>query len=99
MGGTPSSGKPRVPEHFPRRFKQKYKVIDLPLPENSAYFEKWRKSFVPSLLAWAGANEDPFKVNNELYSAVPHIWKRVFPGLKLADIDLLTVVKVVSRME
>jgi len=84
---------------LPRSIKQKYKVIDLPLPENSAYFEKWRNNFIPSLLAWAGAHKDPFSVNNELYTAVPHIWDRVFPRLILTDIDLLTVVKVVSHIK
>jgi len=88
----------RVPEHSPRSLKQKYKVADLPLPEDAAYFENWRKTFMPSLLAWAGAHGDPFRVSSELYTAVPHIWERVFPRLPLLDCDLLTVVKVVSRI-
>lgn len=93
----------RVPEHFPfRPLKQDYEVSDLPFPEGSrAHIEAWNIEFVPSLLAWAGAHADPFRVNSELYSVVTHIWGRVFPGIALPDNDnnLLTLVKVVGHIE
>lgn len=98
VDGMPSRYIPRVPEQRFRSLKQKYKLADLPLPEDAAYFETWRKTFMPSLLAWAGAHGDPFRISSELYTAVPHIWERVFPRLPLLDCDLLTVVKVVSRI-
>ena len=88
----------RPPEHNHHGIKQIYKVIELPFPEHegSIYFTTWSKCFVPSLLTWAGAQEDPFRVNSELYTAVPHIWKRIFPNITLMNDDLLTLVKVVS---
>jgi len=99
-GGTStlSSDTIRPPEHNRRGIKQIYKVIELPFPEieDSPYFTTWSKCFVPSLLTWAGAHEDPFRANSELYAVVPHIWKRVFPGITLMNGDLFTLVKVVS---
>ena len=100
-GGTPSGYITRMPEHIPGNIKQDYTISDLPLPlaDGGAYIEKWHKDFVPSLLTWAGAHEDPFRVRSELFTAVPHIWERVFCDVRLHNNDLVTLVKVVSCME
>jgi hypothetical protein len=108
VGSTLSRGGDtiRPPEHTRHGIKQIYKIIELPFPEfpcpelaDFPYFEMWYKSFVPSLLTWAGAHEDPFRANSELYTAVPHIWERVFPRITLLNYDLFTLVKVVSGAE
>ena len=104
-GGTPSGDTARrMPEHIiPRNIKQEYMISDLPFPlaDSGEYIKRWHKDFVPSLLAWAGAHGDPFRVKSELFTAVPHIWERIFCGIRLYDDvnSLITVVKVVSRME
>ena len=98
VGGMPSGSTMRVLEQITRGIKQIYKVIELPFPEDSSYFDKWARIFMPSLLAWAGTHEDPFRLSGELYLVVPQIWKRVFPRISLNITESLTLVKVVSHM-
>ena len=104
-GGTPSGDTMyQMPKHIiPCNIKQEYMISDLPFPlaDSGEYIKRWHKDFIPSLLAWAGAHEDPFRVKSELFTAVPHIWECVFCGIRLYnDVNsLITVVKVVSHME
>jgi hypothetical protein len=86
------------PEHFPRGLKQHYKLSDLHL-QGGNHIKTWKTSFVPSLLAWAGAHDNPFKANTELYVAVGHIWGCTFPAIMLLDDKLLALVKVVSHID
>ena len=89
---------PRKLEHFPRTLKQHYELSDLDL-QGGDHIKTWKTSFIPSLLAWAGACDDPFKVSSELFTAVGQIWERTFPAIALLDDKLLALVKVVSRMD
>jgi hypothetical protein len=76
--------------------KSRYAVSDLPFPRGGKHVKIWRRSFVPLLLAWAGAHENPFGVNNELCDVVTDVWLRVFPGITLGDSDINILIKVVS---
>jgi hypothetical protein len=76
--------------------KTRYTVSDLPLPRGGKHLQIWKKAFIPSLFAWAGAHEDPFVVNGELPDVVTDIWSRVFPGVTLEEDSIVNVVKVVS---
>ncbi len=102
MSATPSGEITRMPEYaqVPHGIKQGYKFSDLPLPEDrdGGKLGAWNEKFVPSLLSWVGAHEDPFTVNSELYDVVTHIWDRIFPDITLLNKDLRTLVKVVSHM-
>ncbi|KAI9429509.1 hypothetical protein H4582DRAFT_2089056 [Lactarius indigo] len=65
--------------------KQRYTVSDLLIPRNSRFIQIWRKIFVPSLIAWAGTQEDPFGTNCQMEGEIMNIWKRVFPSIALAQ--------------
>ena len=100
MGSAPLRDiAPRKAEHFPHKLKQRrgYDLSDLPL-RGGDHIKTWNTNFVPMLVAWAGANDDPFKLNSELFTAVPHIWERTFPTIALPENKLLALIKVVSRM-
>jgi hypothetical protein len=99
LGLTQCLAGARVPEHGPfRSLKQNYRLSDLLGEGGRGQVEAWNNGFVPSLLAWAGAHTDPFRVNSELYHVVVPIWERVFPDVSLFDDDntLVTLVKVVG---
>jgi len=86
----------------PRRTK--YTLIDLPIPYSRVYTDKWRKQFVPNLLAWAGSLEDPFGTNGQLNSEIVNLWKEVFPELALSqrskDMEIVqTVVRALTRSQ
>lgn len=76
--------------------KRRYTVSDLSLPRGGGHI--WRRSFVPLLLAWAGAHEDPFGANSDLYDVVTDIWSRVFPRITLGVDDTMVLVKVVRHL-
>jgi hypothetical protein len=100
LGLTQCHAGARVPEHAPfRSIKQNYQLSDLLREGSGEQIEAWNNVFVPSLLAWAGAHTDPFRVNSELYSVVVPIWERVFPDISLFDDEttLIVLVKVVGR--
>jgi len=86
----------RMPKCVPCGRKPQYTVSDLPLPQGGRNAQNWKKAFLPSLLAWAGAHEDPFRLNGELYDVVTEIWSTVFPGVLLEENDVTNLVKVVS---
>ena len=86
----------RVPKKKHHGRKQGYTVADLPWPRGGQYKKFWRRSFVKLLLAWAGAHEDPFRVNGDLYDVAPNMWKYIFPQIPLGDSDIIILVKVVS---
>jgi len=86
----------RMPKRVPCGRKPRYTVSDLPLPQGGRNAQNWKKAFLPSLLAWAGAHEDPFGLNGELYDVVTEIWSTVFPGVPLEENDVTNLVKVVS---
>jgi hypothetical protein len=66
------------------------------------YLHQWRTSFIPSLLSWAGAQDDPFGTNcrlaMNLSDEVVNIWERVYPGSKLDDDGKLIVLFVVRPL-
>ena len=86
----------RMPKRVPHGRKPRYTVSDLPLPRGGGHVQIWRRAFLPSLLTWAGAQEDPFGVNGELYDVVTDIWLHTFPGITLKENDVTNLVKVVS---
>ncbi|KAH8983440.1 hypothetical protein EDB92DRAFT_2117452 [Lactarius akahatsu] len=63
--------------------KQRYLVADLPFSRGSKDLQVWRKSFVPSLHAWAGTQQDPFGANCQMEREVVNLWKRTFPSIAL----------------
>ncbi|KAH9023299.1 hypothetical protein EDB85DRAFT_2151262 [Lactarius pseudohatsudake] len=63
--------------------KQRYLVVDLPFSRGSKDLQVWRKSFVPSLLAWAGTQQDPFGANCQMEREVVNLWERTFPSIAL----------------
>src|SRR5260221_1590705 len=78
----------RKPKRSSHGHKSRYTVSDLPFPRGGGHVQIWRRSFVPLLLAWAGAHENPFGVNGELCDVVTDIWLRVFPSITLGDSDI-----------
>lgn len=78
--------------------KQRYTVADLPLPRGGGHKQTWRRSFVPLLLSWAGAHEDPFATNGDLHDVVTEIWMDVFPRVGLEVDNIMVLVKVVSQI-
>lgn len=81
--------------------KPRYTQADLPFPHGLSGEEginRWRSSFIPSLLSWAGAQDDPFGTNCRLEmnpSELVNIWERVYPGSTLDDKGLNVVAFVV----
>jgi len=86
----------RMPKRVSHGRKSRYTVSDLPLPRGGGHVQLWKRAFLPSLLTWAGAQEDPFGVNGELYDVVTDIWLHTFPGITLGESDVTNLVKVVS---
>ena len=83
----------------PRRVK--YVLVDLPIPHNRVYTDKWHKQFVPNLLAWAGSLEDPFGTNGQLTCGeIVNLWNKVFPEVVLGhgSKDLAIVQSVVCAL-
>ncbi|KAH9016817.1 hypothetical protein EDB85DRAFT_2155619 [Lactarius pseudohatsudake] len=62
--------------------RKKTMVTDLPFPDGKIG-PIWRKSFVPSLIAWAGSQPDPFGVNSKVKGEAEVVWGRVFPAAAL----------------
>lgn len=85
-----------MPKRVPHSRKPRYSVSDLPLPRGGGHVQAWKRVFLPSLLAWAGAHEDPFGVNGDLYDVITDIWSGVFPSVTLEQSDIVILQKVVS---
>ena len=75
---------------------QKYLVSDLPFPGNKTQY--WRKYFVPSLIAWAGSQPDPFGTNYGVGTEAALVWGQVFPTIELTPKDCDTLSSMVSNL-
>jgi hypothetical protein len=75
--------------------KRKYTVSDLPFGHWDVDSRKWRVCFVPSLLAWAGTQHDPFGTNSQMTDEVTALWKHVYPTIVLNDARMSIVLCVV----
>ena len=58
----------------------------------------WRKYFVPSLIAWAGSQPDPFGTNYGVGTEAALVWGQVFPAIELTPKDCDTLSGVVSNL-
>jgi hypothetical protein len=92
-----------------RTTKLRYTQADLPFPrdrdsdgQGGDYLLRWRTSFLPSLLSWAGAQDDPFGTNCRLSmnfaTEVANIWARVYPESTLDDDGKWIVLSVVCPL-
>jgi hypothetical protein len=75
--------------------KRKFGISDLPFAHWDLDSRKWRLSFVPSLLAWAGTQRDPFGTNSQMSDEVTALWERVYPAIILNDTRLSVIFSVV----
>lgn len=102
MGNLNMSGDtvrmPKSVRHSRNARKPRFTISDLPFPRGGRHVQNWKKTFLPLLLAWAGAHEDPFGLNGELYDVVTDIWARVFPSVTLEENDIVILVKVVTSI-
>jgi hypothetical protein len=100
-GGSLSGDIVRMPKqgHTERR-KQRYTTSDLPLPRGGGHIQVWRRRFVPSLLAWAGTQSDPFGItgNKHWDANVVDIWEFIFPNIVLQSDDMVILKKVVRPL-
>ena len=78
-----------------RTSRRKYAVSDLPFTHWDIDIRKWRAQFVPSLLAWAGTQGDPFGTNSQMDDEVTILWQRVYPAIVLNDTRKTIVLSVV----
>jgi hypothetical protein len=78
--------------HTPR---EKVTLSDLPYQQNKANIQAWHNAFVPALLRWAGAQEDPFGTNSKITEVVHTLWGRIFPNNVLNKNGLSTMEAVV----
>ncbi|KAF8873358.1 hypothetical protein BD779DRAFT_1679258 [Infundibulicybe gibba] len=73
-----------------RTKRVKYTVTSLPFPggaEGSAYFKKYRKTFKPTLIAWASTLDDPFGANSLIEPTIRELWALIFPKINLDPND------------
>ena len=80
--------------------RKKYAVSDLPFAHWDIDSHKWHNQFVPSLLAWAGTQGDPFGTNSQMVGEVATLWQRLYPAIILNDTRrciILSVVRTFSR--
>ncbi|KAH9982993.1 hypothetical protein BGW80DRAFT_1266271, partial [Lactifluus volemus] len=82
-----------------RSRKPKYVMTDLPFPavDKDNYMEMWRKTFIPSLLSWAGQQADPFGTNGRMRGPVSVIWSTTFPDVLLEERGLEIVLTVAGH--
>jgi hypothetical protein len=69
----------------------RYSTSHLPFPAK-AYYEGWRSHFVPTLLAWAGSQEDPFGTNGQMDDEIVAIWTSVFPDLEAVNDETMPII-------
>ena len=65
--------------------KERITLSDLPYNHNMKNSHTWCTVFVPTLLCWAGAQEDPFGTNITVKDLVHMVWDRIFPDYVLND--------------
>ena len=75
--------------------KRKFGISDLPFVHWDMDSRKWRLSFVPSLLAWAGTQCDPFGTNSQMSDEVTMLWERIYPAIILDDTRTSVILSVV----
>jgi hypothetical protein len=85
------------PKHGTSSRKKKYAVSDLPFAHWDVDSRKWRTSFIPSLLAWAGTQGDPFGTNSQMTDEVTALWQRLYPAIVLNDARTSIVLSVVRK--
>jgi hypothetical protein len=78
-----------------RGTRKKFAISDLPFTHWNVDSRKWRLIFVPSLLAWAGTQSDPFGTNSQMTDEVTALWERVYPAIALNDERMSVVTSVV----
>jgi hypothetical protein len=80
-GTSNASNDPADTGKLKKGAKKRYKQADLPFPSDGVSMTLWRKRFVPSLLSWAGSQDDPFGANDIMSEEVGKIWKQLFPDV------------------
>jgi len=78
--------------------KQKFTKANLPFPGGGNHLHLWGKLFRPSLLSWAGSQEDPFGTNGMMHTVIVQIWGCVYPDIILDDQKMAIVVNVVRLL-
>ncbi|KAI0291178.1 hypothetical protein B0F90DRAFT_1671639 [Multifurca ochricompacta] len=82
----------------PKRPRRRYLVTDLPFPHGSAHRRAWRKTFVPTLIMWAGSIEDPFGANNRVEGIIKDIWCLVYPDIPLGPKEMQITLGVIDNV-
>jgi hypothetical protein len=81
--------------------KQRYSLADLPFPGGSGqYLVNWRKTYVPSLICWAGTQKDPFGTNCQMEDHLMALWRLTYPSIAIekATRDYNIVLNIVSEL-
>jgi hypothetical protein len=52
---------------------------------NCGGYRIWQSHFIPKLLAWARAQENPFDVYSGIHTEVNHIWECLYLSIPLSD--------------
>jgi len=110
-GDTGSNDRNSEPAHA-RSGSPRFTKADLgilfPLgPEQDAYVRLWDRLYVPRLLGWAGAQEDPFGTNggmstlfkkDDTFDATvfASIWSEVYPRVEIED-DGVNILRSIVR--
>ncbi|KAI0293133.1 hypothetical protein B0F90DRAFT_1822345 [Multifurca ochricompacta] len=82
----------------PKCPRRRYLVTDLPFPHGSAHRRVWRKTFVPTLIMWAGSIEDPFGANNRVEGIIKDIWCLVYPDIPLGPKEMQITLGVIDNV-
>lgn len=91
--------------HLP---KPRYTQANLPFPyecytdgQGGDCLLRWQSYFIPALLSWARAQDDPFGMNGHLVNfldKVSNIWEHIYLESRLDDDSKLIVLCVVSLL-
>lgn len=72
------------------------RLDDLPFGQGGG--RRWRQEYIPSLIAWAGSQDDPFAINHSVREEMVKIWECVFPSCQLRDNNLNNLEKMVCYL-
>ena len=79
-----------------RPCRLQFNTSQLPFPQAAArakpYFDSWHVYFLPTLMAWAGSQDDPFGANSHLDDTVAAIWTCAYPDLKELNDETMPIV-------
>ena len=75
--------------------KKKYTKANLPFPHGGNHMYIWAKQFRPSLLSWAGSQEDPFGTNGTMHTEIAQLWSHFYPNIGLTYQNKVIVLSVV----